>query len=182
VRQIEGEGFRVMLVLSALTQVTNRLEMCIKEAVAHQELTSLQFIEETHRRLAKEVGLDASCLKGVLEKMSELAELLQGVAMIGEVSPRLLARICSYGELMSTLMAVQILKHAGVQADLLIYIYIFIYPIYIYIYIYIYIRMYVCMYVCMSVRDTWPQVNPGDRCCINVNSIFLSSCFWSVLW
>jgi hypothetical protein len=102
--------------------------------------------------------LDASCLKGVLEKMSELTELLQDVAMIGEVSPRLLARICSYGELMSTLMAVQILKHAGVQADLLIYIYIFIYPIYIYIYIYIY--TYVCMYVCMYVSEG--HLAPGE--------------------
>jgi aspartokinase len=49
-----------MLVLSALSQVTNRLEKCIQEAVAGQELLSLQFIEETHRRLAKEVGLDAN--------------------------------------------------------------------------------------------------------------------------
>ena len=38
-----------MLVLSALTQVTNRLEMCIKEAVGGQELVSLQWIEETYR-------------------------------------------------------------------------------------------------------------------------------------
>ena len=60
VRELLAEGFRVMLVLSALSQVTNRLEKCIKEAVAGEELLSLQFIEETHRRLAKEVGLDAN--------------------------------------------------------------------------------------------------------------------------
>ncbi len=55
IRELSSEGYRVMLVLSALTQVTNRLEMCIKEAVGGQELVSLQWIEETHRRLAKEV-------------------------------------------------------------------------------------------------------------------------------
>jgi len=85
VRELQEQGFRVMLVLSALSQVTNRLEMCIKEAVEHQEVVSLQVIEATHRRLAKESGLDASCLKGVLEKINELSELLQGVAMIGSI-------------------------------------------------------------------------------------------------
>mmetsp|Transcript_53724 Transcript_53724/g.86977 ORF Transcript_53724/g.86977 Transcript_53724/m.86977 type:complete len:605 (+) Transcript_53724:53-1867(+) len=120
VRELQEQGFRVMLVLSALSQVTNRLEMCIKEAVEHQEVVSLQVIEATHRRLAKEGGLDASCLKGVLEKINELSELLQGVAMIGEVSPRLQARICSYGEAMSTLIAVQILKHAGIHSAMFV--------------------------------------------------------------
>lgn len=60
IRELLAEGFRVMLVLSALSQVTNRLENCIQEAVSGQELLSLQFIEETHRRLAKEAGLDAN--------------------------------------------------------------------------------------------------------------------------
>lgn len=118
VRELLAEGFRVMLVLSALSQVTNRLEKCIQEAVAGQELLSLQFIEETHRRLAKEVGLDANCLKGVAEKIAELGEIFQGVTMIGEVSPRLQARICSYGEMMSTLMAVQILRFHGIHSAL----------------------------------------------------------------
>ena len=49
------QGFRIMLVLSALTQVTNLLEKCIKEAVSNQEIISLQTIEASHRRLAKEV-------------------------------------------------------------------------------------------------------------------------------
>ena len=93
-------------------------EMCLKEAVEGQELVSLQFIEDTHRRLAKEVGLDASCLKEVLQAIHDLADILQGVGMIGEVSPRLHARICSYGERMSTLLAVQILKHAGIHAGM----------------------------------------------------------------
>jgi hypothetical protein len=44
----------------------------------------------------------------VAEKIAELGEIFQGVTMIGEVSPRLQARICSYGEMMSTLMAVQV--------------------------------------------------------------------------
>ena len=97
VRELQEQGFRVMLVLSALSQVTNRLEMCIQEAVAHEELVSLQFIEDTHRRLAKEEGMDASCLKGVLEKISELSDLLQGVAMIGRIHDLIASfYICAY--------------------------------------------------------------------------------------
>jgi hypothetical protein len=40
-------------------------------------------------RLAKEVGLDASALKGVLELIEELSQLLQGLSLIKEVNNRL---------------------------------------------------------------------------------------------
>jgi len=38
------------------TQVTNRLESCLEEAVSQKEITSLAWIEERHRELAKEAG------------------------------------------------------------------------------------------------------------------------------
>lgn len=110
---------RVILVLSALTQVTNRLEMCLDEAVKGQELNSLAWIEETHRRLAKEIGVDNSALKGVLELIEELSQLLHGLTLVKEVSSRLRARVCAFGERMSTCFAVQILKHWGVPSHLL---------------------------------------------------------------
>lgn len=36
--------------------MTNRLEMCLQEAVKQEELVSLAWIEERHRQLAKEAG------------------------------------------------------------------------------------------------------------------------------
>mmetsp|Transcript_65150 Transcript_65150/g.155423 ORF Transcript_65150/g.155423 Transcript_65150/m.155423 type:complete len:595 (+) Transcript_65150:20-1804(+) len=110
--------YRVVLVLSALSQVTNRLEMCLQEAVKQEELVSLAWIEERHRQLAKEAGLPLTALKGVFEKLAELGEILQGVRLIREVSPRLKARVCAFGEQMSTVMAVQILKDMEVKASL----------------------------------------------------------------
>eukprot|EP00960_Hanusia_phi_P068980 766978-Hanusia_phi.AAC.2 len=70
-------------------------------------------------RLAKECGLEASALRDVTERISELGDLLQGLSMIQEVSPKLQARICSYGEQMSTRLAVQILKHNNIKASLI---------------------------------------------------------------
>jgi hypothetical protein len=62
--------------------------------------------------------LPTTALKEVLEKITELGEILQGVSMIREVSPRLRARVCAFGEQMSTLMAVQILKKMGIRSTL----------------------------------------------------------------
>eukprot|EP00288_Rhodomonas_lens_P014410 CAMPEP_0177696412 /NCGR_PEP_ID=MMETSP0484_2-20121128/3966_1 /TAXON_ID=354590 /ORGANISM="Rhodomonas lens, Strain RHODO" /LENGTH=606 /DNA_ID=CAMNT_0019207381 /DNA_START=194 /DNA_END=2014 /DNA_ORIENTATION=+ len=109
---------KIFLVLSALSQVTNSIEKCLTEAVEQQELTSLQWIEDTHRRLAREVGLDAQAINNVLECVREMENLLQGISMVGEVSPRVKARMCSYGEQMSTRMAVHILRVHGVKASL----------------------------------------------------------------
>ncbi len=96
-----------------------------------------------------------SALKGVLELIQELSQLLQGLSLIKEVresrtdmqcahtytqastlfsilvhealelticklqaSARLRARVCSFGERMSTTIAVEILKHWGVASNL----------------------------------------------------------------
>lgn len=58
-------------------------------------------------------------MQGIVEMLEELSQILQGLALIREVSPRLKARVCAFGERMSTSLAVEILKMAGVKASLL---------------------------------------------------------------
>ena len=62
--------------------------------------------------------MESSALREVTERITELGDLLQGLSMIQEVSPKLQARICSYGEQMSTRLAIQILKHNNIKASL----------------------------------------------------------------
>jgi hypothetical protein len=70
-------------------------------------------------RLAKECNLPKEAMQGIVEMLEELSQILQGLALIREVSPRLRARVCAFGERMSTSLAVEILKVAGVKASLL---------------------------------------------------------------
>jgi aspartokinase len=70
-------------------------------------------------RLAKEVGLDAGALTDVLELLKELDQILYGLRLLKEESPRLRARVCSFGERLSTVLAVQIMKHHGLACSLL---------------------------------------------------------------
>lgn len=58
-------------------------------------------------------------MQSVVVMLEELAQILQGLSLIKEVSPRLKARVCAYGEKMSTSLAVEILRKAGLAASLL---------------------------------------------------------------
>ncbi len=80
---------------------------------------SVSINDENFRRLAKEVGLDAGALTEVLELLKELDQILYGLRLLKEESPRLRARVCSFGERLSTVLAVQIIKHHGLSCSLL---------------------------------------------------------------
>lgn len=70
-------------------------------------------------RLAKEVGLESGALKDVLELIKELDQILYGLSLLKEESPRLRARVCSFGERLSTQIAIQILKYHGLNSALI---------------------------------------------------------------
>ena len=108
VRQLRSDGKRVWIVASALSQVSNHLEAAIEEALGDRELTSLAWIRDTHEALAADLGLEAVQYAPVAERLDELGRLLEGIRLTREASPRLRARVMSFGELAST--------HLGVAA------------------------------------------------------------------
>jgi aspartokinase len=59
---------------------------------------------------------DAPELKPLMKLLDQLKKILEGVNQTGEVSCRLKARICSFGELMSTRIGVVVLQKKGLDA------------------------------------------------------------------
>ncbi|MCB9676015.1 MAG: bifunctional aspartate kinase/diaminopimelate decarboxylase [Alphaproteobacteria bacterium] len=114
-RELSG-GNRVWIVASALSQVSNRLERAIDAAVHGERLTPLETIEADHLALADALGLDAAERAPLLELLGDLRRLLEGIRLTAEASPRLRARVMSFGELASTRIGVAALRRAGLDA------------------------------------------------------------------
>jgi len=108
---------RVWLVASALSQVSNRLEEALGQAESGEEVRALVLIRQAHEALASDIGLAAEQIAPVMELFVELERILEGVRLTREVSPRLRARVMSFGELASTHLGRAALAHHGLNAQ-----------------------------------------------------------------
>lgn len=119
VAQCQEAGERPLLVCSAVSQVSNMLELAIQRAVGGSEAgfrEVLGKIRDANQRLASELGVDLDEVAGGI--FADLERLLLGCALLGEVSPKQHARILSAGELISTRIGAQSLNQMGVAATL----------------------------------------------------------------
>ncbi|MGH8202210.1 MAG: aspartate kinase, partial [Steroidobacteraceae bacterium] len=108
-------GARVLIVHSAVTGITNRLEKLLSAARGEAQEEELKLIEERHRRLAGELGipLGPDCER----QLAELRHIAAGIALIGEVSDRTRARVMSSGELLATDLGARFLRTQGLTVD-----------------------------------------------------------------
>lgn len=124
VKRVLAAGERPFVVVSAVSQVTNRLNRCIEEAIAKGsaqgsdkagEQSSYEWIHATHMQLAAELGVDKdeAGMRPLQELLEELKRLLDGIALTCEASARLNARINAFGELMSSQLGVLALRAHG---------------------------------------------------------------------
>ena len=114
-RQRLTDGFRPVVVHSALEGVSNALEELLDEAIAGDASDKLNGVREQHLELAAALGLDGPALLG--DKLHQLEQLVAGVRLVKEVSVRVRVRIMSLGELMATRLGAEYLKsvHLPVQ-------------------------------------------------------------------
>src|ERR1700761_3199720 len=114
IRQRLADGTRVMVVHSALTGITDRLEKLLVAALGGAHEPVLQQIEEKHRALAGEMGIGVSPqLEGYFAVLRQIAA---GIALMTEVSDRTRARVMASGELMSTEIGSRFLAAQGIDA------------------------------------------------------------------
>jgi diaminopimelate decarboxylase/aspartate kinase len=73
----------------------------------------LDRVRDKHLKLATDMGVDGAALLG--ESFAELQRLTQGAALVGEVSPRLHAKVMAFGELMSTKLGAAFLQAEGIR-------------------------------------------------------------------
>jgi diaminopimelate decarboxylase/aspartate kinase len=115
VRSRLAGGSRVLIVHSALSGITDRLEALLTSALAGAQQPVLDDIAQRHARLAAELGVG---LSAELERyFTELRHIAAGIALMGEVSDRTRARVMSSGELMATELGARYLAAQGIDAQ-----------------------------------------------------------------
>ncbi|XP_054781602.1 aspartokinase 2, chloroplastic-like isoform X2 [Prosopis cineraria] len=107
-----------IIVLSAMGKTTNKLlsagEKAVSCGVAHAScIDELSFIKDLHLRTLDELKVDRSVIANHLE---ELEQLLKGIAMMKELTPRTRDNLVSFGERMSTRIFAAYLNKMGVKA------------------------------------------------------------------
>ena len=108
-----ASGHRLVVVCSALSQVSNRLEGLLEAAEEGRDVhRGLDELRRDHRDLAGAMGLDLGELTGDL--LTDLRRILEGIRLTGEVTPRLRARVLSAGELLSTRLGAAWLRGRGI--------------------------------------------------------------------
>ncbi|HLK70772.1 MAG TPA: bifunctional aspartate kinase/diaminopimelate decarboxylase, partial [Steroidobacteraceae bacterium] len=109
------DGGRVLVVHSAVSGITDRLEKLLVAALAGAHEPLLTGIEQRHRQLAEELEVGAS---PELERyFSVLRQMTSGIALMNEVSDRTRARLLATGELMATEIGARYLQSRGIAAQ-----------------------------------------------------------------
>lgn len=109
---------RPVIVLSAMGKTTNNLLLAGEKAetcgVSNvSDLKELAFVKELHLRTIDELGVESSTISKYL---LELEQLLNGIALMKELTPRARDYLVSFGECMSTRIFTAYLNKLGVKA------------------------------------------------------------------
>ncbi len=113
----------VVVVVSALSGITNQLMDCANLAASGDEKyrDTLHTIETRHLELCNELLSIQSRNNTLTETkllLNELEDICRGVFLIGELSPRSLDHILSYGEFLSSRIITDFFKHTGLEVSL----------------------------------------------------------------
>jgi diaminopimelate decarboxylase/aspartate kinase len=110
-----ADGARVLVVHSAVSGVTDRLEKLLAAALGAAHEPVLASIEERHRALADELGIGVSA--ELEDYFAVLRQMSSGIALMSEVSDRTRARVLASGELMATELGARFLNSQGIEAS-----------------------------------------------------------------
>lgn len=115
VRARLAEGLRPVLVHSALSGITDRLEQLLARALDGDWEPVMEQIERRHHDLARDLGLPPD--PDLERHFTDLRRTASGIQLIGEVSDRLRARVMATGELMATRLGAAFLNSEGLDVQ-----------------------------------------------------------------
>jgi diaminopimelate decarboxylase/aspartate kinase len=115
VRERQDAGYKVVVVHSALMSVSNGLEKVLDAAVSGEHEPILRQIFDVHLDLARDLGLDGEAVQG--EYMASLEQLLAGIRLVRDVSPRVHVKVMALGELMATSLGAAYLQSQGIDVS-----------------------------------------------------------------
>jgi aspartate kinase len=102
---------RPLVVVSALQGVTDALFEQARQAV--QGSHDLRPLRERHRAVLASLGLSEDLLEAPLR---DLDDLLRGISLVGEITPRSLDHVAGFGERLSVLVVAAHFREAGIPA------------------------------------------------------------------
>ncbi|WP_372755689.1 bifunctional aspartate kinase/homoserine dehydrogenase I [Labilibaculum sp.] len=107
-----------VVVVSAFGGVTDELEKCIKLASQRSKEyeNSILQLKERHFQVINELNLPEEITLGTSNKFDELAEILQGVYLLEEISEKVKNAVMGSGEILSSLIFSAYLKYCGMDA------------------------------------------------------------------
>ena len=114
VRERQAEGLRPVVVHSAIGGVSNQLAALLQESLTGSEDELLATIRQRHLDLAADLNVDGEGLLGVY--LGELEQLIAGIRLVREASPRVHAKVMALGELMATTLGAAYLQSEGLTA------------------------------------------------------------------
>jgi aspartate kinase len=117
------EGHQPVVVVSAMGKTTNKLLAIASTAIQGKRedyIQQLHDLRDFHSREARQVvPLDkrADLDRTLDEHFQELTELVKGLAVLGELTPRSIDAISSYGERLSSYIVTLAFRHFGMKAS-----------------------------------------------------------------
>lgn len=113
---------RVVVVVSAMTRVTNELIRAAKLAALADASAghAVDAIRARHQVTLRDCAAPSE-LPELLEiidgSCAEIRSLIHGISLVRDCSPRVLDAIAAYGELLSSVVVAAALRHAGLEAE-----------------------------------------------------------------
>src|SRR4051812_21781548 len=117
------EARRPVVVVSAMGKTTNKLLAIAAAAIGgkrEEYIRQLHDLRDYHSREARQIVplSDRADLDRFLdEHFQELTELVKGLAVLGELTPRSIDAISSYGERLSSYIVTLAFRHFGMKAE-----------------------------------------------------------------
>jgi aspartate kinase len=112
-----------VVVVSAMGKTTNKLLAIANAAIKgprEEYLRQIHDLRDFHSREARQVVplAERAALDRFLdEHFQELTELAKGLAVLGELTPRSIDAISSYGERLSSFIVTQAFRHSGMETE-----------------------------------------------------------------
>ncbi len=106
------KGLQPVIVCSALTKISDKLEKAIEAALLNEHHHIFQDISDSYVKLANELGVSPELLK---DELQNLQHWLTGIALLKQAPAKTRAEVMSVGELMMTRLGHAFLNQQGVD-------------------------------------------------------------------
>src|SRR5215831_4325432 len=117
------EAQKPIVVVSAMGKTTNKLLAIANTAITGKredyirQIHDLRDMHSREARLVVPLSERASLDRFLDEQFQELTELVKGLAVLGELTPRSIDAISSYGERLSSFIVTLAFRHFGMHAE-----------------------------------------------------------------